>query len=321
MHVLVIGGTRFFGWDLVEQLLERGHRVTVFSRGRSRPPFWDHVEHLSGDRTDPGAVAAALRGRRFDVVVDNVAFQAQDVRSVLEALGAGVGHYVLTSSGAVYPDLVPPDVFRPIPEEAADLSLRGDGAYAEGKRECERVLREQQTVPFTVIRPPIVQGPRDPTLRGWFWYQRIRDGGPVLVPRRYPAPIWRQAYSRDVAAALLLVAGNPVAFGKSYNVAGGEIVALEEFVRLAAEACGVPDPVVVMPEEDLRRDAPWYRPPFVHRFVLDITRATAELGFRPTPLDRWLPETVRWHLEADLPPSGGYDRRAEERALASRRGL
>jgi nucleoside-diphosphate-sugar epimerase len=320
VHVLVIGGTQFFGWDLVEQLLDRGDHVTVVSRGRRRPPFWDRVEHVPGDRSDPRTVAAALRGRRFDAVVDNIAFQPQDVTSVLDALGPGAGHYLLTSSGAVYPDFAPPDVFRPVPEEAADLSLRGDGGYAEGKRACEQVLREQQTVPFTVIRPPIVQGPRDPTLRGWFWYQRIRDGGPVIVPRRYPAPIWRQAYSRDVASAIVLAAGNPAAFGKTYNVAGAEIVALEEFVRLAADACGVPDPVVVIPEDDLRRETPWYRPPFLHRFVLDISRATAELGFRPTPLDQWLRDTVRWHLEAELPPAPGYDRRAEERALASRRG-
>ncbi len=318
VDILVIGGTQFFGWDLVEMLLGRGHRVTVFSRGHRRPPFWDRIQHIAGDRRDHRAVVAALRGRRFDAVVDNIAFARPDVEAVLQALGGDAGHYLLTSSGAVYPDLPAPDIFRPIPEEAADLSRRGDGAYAEGKRECEQVLREQRAVPFTILRPPIVQGPRDPSLRGWFWYQRVRDGGPVLVPLRSPAAIWRQAFSRDVAAALVLAAGNPAAFGKTYNVAGDEIVALEEFVRLAAEICGVPDPVVPVPAEDLRREAPWYRPPFLHRFVLDTARIRAELGFRPTPLVRWLEETVRWHLDADLPPAPGYDRRDDERALALR---
>ncbi len=318
MDILIIGGTQFFGWDLVERLLDRGDRVTVFSRGQRRPPFWEQVQHIRGDRRDRRAVAASLRGRRFDVVMDNIAFERRDVEAVLEALGEGAGHYVLTSSGAVYPDLEPPEAFRPLPEEAADLSRRGDGAYAEGKRECEQALQDQRVVPFTVIRPPIVQGPRDPTLRGWFWYQRIADGGPVLVPLRYPVPIWRQAYSRDVAAALALAAGNPVAFGRTYNVASDEIVALEEFVRLAAGVCGVPDPVVAVPEDVLRREAPWYRPPFTHRFVLDTTRIRSELGFRPTPLARWLDETVRWHLGADLPASAGYERRGDERALARR---
>jgi nucleoside-diphosphate-sugar epimerase len=318
VDVLVIGGTQFFGWDLVERLLGRGDRVTIFSRGQRRPPFWERVTHIAGDRRDRRGVVAALRGRRFDVVVDNIAFGRADVEAVLDALGDGAGHYVLTSSGAVYPDLQPPEVFRPIPEEAADLARRGDGAYAEGKRECEQVLREQRVVPFTVIRPPIVQGPRDPSLRGWFWYQRVADGGPVLVPARHPVPIWRQAYSQDVAAALALIGGNPAAFGRTYNVASDEIVALEEFVRMAAEVCGVPDPVVPVPEDVLRRQAPWYRPPFVHRFVLDTTQIRIDLGFRPTPLSRWLQDTVRWHLTSGLPASAGYDRRGDEVALAHR---
>ena len=69
--------------------------------GGRRPPFWERVAHIAGDRTDRGAFVTALRGKRFDVVVDNIAFVRADV-------------------------------------EAADLTLRGDLAYAEGKRECEQ---------------------------------------------------------------------------------------------------------------------------------------------------------------------------------------
>ena len=78
--------------------------VTVFTRRRRRPAFEDAIEHIRGDRTDHAAFVQALRGRSFDVVVDNVAFERPDVEAVVEA-------------------------FRPIPEDAADLSLRGDLAY------------------------------------------------------------------------------------------------------------------------------------------------------------------------------------------------
>ncbi len=206
--------------------------------------------------------------------------------------------------------------FRPIPEDAADLSLREDLAYAEGKRACEQALHDQRAFPFTIIRPPIVQGPDDPSRRGWFWIQRVADGGPVLVPQKYPSCVWRQAYSGDIAAAVLRAAGNPAAFGKTCNVASEEITTLDDFVRLVAEILGKPDPVVPVPHAVLSKEAPWYRPTFPHRFVMDITRIKQDLGFSPAPLVQWLTETVQWHLEAGLDPSGGYDRRTEEISLA-----
>jgi len=318
VNVLVIGGTTFFGKHCVEALLARGDEVTVFSRGTRRPPFWARVTHIAGDRTDRDAFVSTWRGRRFDVVVDNIAFVRADVAAVITAFGGRIGHYLLTSSGSVYPD-VPPDVeMRPVTEDAVDLALRGDLAYAEGKRECEQAAIRQHAFPVTIIRPPIVQGPDDASRRGWFWYQRIADGGPVLVPARYPSAAWRQAFSRDVARAILLAAANPKAFGRTYNVASDEILTLEDFVRLSAEIIGRPDPVVSILRDRLRSEADWYTPTYVHRFVMDISRIKTELGFSPTPVRAWLTETIRWHLDGGLAASAGYEHRAKEVAFAER---
>ena len=70
MHVLVIGGTRYMGRIAVQSLLDRGDEVTVYSRGNSRPEWWDRVAHVAGDRTDTEAFQAALKGRTFDAVLD-----------------------------------------------------------------------------------------------------------------------------------------------------------------------------------------------------------------------------------------------------------
>jgi len=316
MRILVIGGTQFFGKHFVEAALARGDDVTVFSRGQTRPPFWNRITHIGADRKNHAAFAAAVRSRTFDVVIDNIAFTRKDVETAVAAFSGRIGHYILTSSGSVYPDFEPPEIYRAIPEEAADLTIRGDLPYAEGKRECEQVLHEQPDLPFTIIRPPIVQGPDDASLRGWFWYQRVADGELVLVPDRNPHPIWRQAFSRDVATAFLLAAGNRTAFGRTYNVASEEILALDEFVRLVAAILEKPDPVIVVSEDVLKQEASWYAPTYVHRFVMDISRIKADLGFTPTPYGGWLKETVRWHLSAGLRDSAGYERRADELSLA-----
>src|SRR5947209_5125046 len=101
MHVLVIGGTRFVGYYLVWRLLAAGHRVTIFSRGILPNPFGARVEHLQGDRTGD-ACERLLAGRRFDATVDFAAFRGPDVARLVAALGEGLGHYVLISSGQVY---------------------------------------------------------------------------------------------------------------------------------------------------------------------------------------------------------------------------
>jgi len=70
MDVLVVGGTRYMGRILVQALLERGDGVTVFSRGNTRPDWWDDVAHVTGDRHDADGFIEKLRGRRFDAVID-----------------------------------------------------------------------------------------------------------------------------------------------------------------------------------------------------------------------------------------------------------
>jgi nucleoside-diphosphate-sugar epimerase len=318
MRILVIGGTSFFGKRLVERLVERGDVVTVFTRGRRRPPFWDRVARLRGDRTDHRTFVQTLRPLTFDAVIDNVAFQPEDVAAAIDAFRDRIGHYVLTSTGSVY-DFKRRERFRPLAEDEADLTLRGDMEYAEGKRACEQTVHGAP-FPWTIIRPPVVQGPDDGSARGWFWIQRVADGQPVLAPQRDPAALWRQAFSDDVARAMLLAAGNPDAHGKSYNVAMEEIVSLDDYVRMLSEILGQKDPVVAVPARTLKKEAPWYHPQFAHRFVPDITAIQRDLGFRSTPLREWLEATARWHLDAGLSDSQGYERRAEEVVLARRLG-
>ncbi|MBQ7839905.1 MAG: NAD-dependent epimerase/dehydratase family protein [Lachnospiraceae bacterium] len=62
MKILVIGGTRFFGIPMVNELLEKGHDVTIATRGKSPDGFGDRVKRIFLDRTDEASVKAALSG-------------------------------------------------------------------------------------------------------------------------------------------------------------------------------------------------------------------------------------------------------------------
>src|SRR5881296_1018807 len=102
MRVLIIGGTRYMGRLAVEQLLERGDDVTVFTRGNVHPVWWDRVRHIAGDRTDRPDFHAKLKGRSFDAVIDTRAFRKEDVESAHETFHGTCGRYLMVSTGSVY---------------------------------------------------------------------------------------------------------------------------------------------------------------------------------------------------------------------------
>src|SRR5512140_3406795 len=181
MKVLVIGGTRFFGRLIVRKFLDRGDDVTVLTRGAVQPDFWDKVGHITAERSDHTDFERKLRGRTFALVVDNIAYNRADVESALRAFRGSAGHYLLCSSGSVYREYDDLRQLRIHREADADLDFKGDLAYSEGKREAEKVLRELSSsdLPFTIIRPPVVQGPFDPSGRGWYWLQRVADAREV----------------------------------------------------------------------------------------------------------------------------------------------
>jgi 2'-hydroxyisoflavone reductase len=102
MNVLVIGGTIFLGRRIVEAALQRGHAVSLFSRGRHNPDPHPAVEKLRGDRNSD---VSALRGRSWDAVIDTCGYVPLGVRLVAEAVRHGAAHYTFVSSISVYADM------------------------------------------------------------------------------------------------------------------------------------------------------------------------------------------------------------------------
>ncbi|MCM3603699.1 NAD-dependent epimerase/dehydratase family protein [Robertmurraya korlensis] len=74
---LVLGGTRFFGVNLVHELLNKGVKVTVATRQNSEIPFGNKVETLKVDRFDLDSLKEAVNGRTWDVVFDQICFNAE----------------------------------------------------------------------------------------------------------------------------------------------------------------------------------------------------------------------------------------------------
>src|SRR5260221_7099253 len=198
MRILVLGGTQFLGRHVVDAALERGHDVSLFNRGRTRPElFAAAVERLRGDRDGD---LSALEGRSFDAVVDTSGYVPRIVRNTLDALGE-VGHYTFVSSVSVYADLSAPPTEASAVRELEQPTEEWREAYGELKADCEDVVRERFPEAF-IPRPGLIVGPWDPTGRFTYWPQRIAAGGHVLAPAPPDAPA-QMIDARDLAAWIL----------------------------------------------------------------------------------------------------------------------
>ncbi|RLG49572.1 MAG: hypothetical protein DRO00_09830 [Thermoproteota archaeon] len=321
MKVLVIGGTRFFGKLIVENLLSEGFDISIFTRGNIKPRFSRPVKHIRGDMRDYPSFISKVGKYDFDVVIDNIAYNGRDVESVIQAFKGKISRYVLTSSTTIYRVM---RYTNPVREEDArigsplEVERETEGASSmqsgeEGSRKVLFRIADEGEFPFTIIRPPVVQGEGDPSLREYFWIQRAMDGGPVLIPDR-GLYMFRHVYASDLARAYVLALDNEKAVNKAYNVAQREILTLKEYVQSICEVLGVEFRPVYVPSE-LAERCLGYKPPYFRRQVLipNISSAEAELGFRSTFFVKWLEKMVRWYIEEyGGPDSPGYDKRALE---------
>jgi len=191
LKILVLGGTGFIGPYEVRYAVARGHSVTVFNRGRHQADLPASVEHLVGDRNGD---LESLKGRDWDVVVDNPTTLPKWVRDSASLLAGHAGQYVFISTISVYADTSKPGM----DETAPLLPYQGNDPYAETRVTAElygplKALSEKEAEKWfpgktTVIRPGLIVGPGDPSDRFTYWPVRIDRGGEVLAPGEPTGP-------------------------------------------------------------------------------------------------------------------------------------
>jgi 2'-hydroxyisoflavone reductase len=196
--ILILGGTGFVGPHLVDAARSRGHKVTLFNRGKTHPELFSDVEKLHGDRDGD---LKSLEGRSWDAVIDTSGYVPRIVKASAELLAPRVGQYVFVSSISVYKDdvAVGADENHPLQvltEPGSEDRMKHYGAL---KALCEKTVEGAFPGRALVIRPGLIVGPLDPTDRFTYWPVRLQRGGEVLAPGngKDPAQI---IDARDLAA-------------------------------------------------------------------------------------------------------------------------
>ncbi len=237
-RILILGGTGFLGPQLVEAARSRGHTVTLFNRGKTRPQLFPDVEKLHGDR-DPkiGEGLKALEGRKWDAVIDTSGYVPRVARASAELLAPNVGHYVFISTISVYKELPRPGMDESAPlatvEDPKNENVREN--YGALKALCEQAVEAAFPGRTTTIRPGLIVGPDDPTQRFTYWPVRVAEGGEVLAP---PGADPAQFIDvRDLAEWTLLTLENRD-FG-TFNATGpARPLAMRELLEACKQASG-----------------------------------------------------------------------------------
>ena len=323
MRTLVIGGTLFIGREIVRRLAERGHDVTVLHR-RDHHDLGPAVHNIQADRGDLPALSRALRDGRFDAVFD-VAYDwqkgttAAQVEAAARACGEQLQRYVFVSSIAAYQPGEGLGESAPlVPDDSPNL-------YAQHKASSERALfrlHAESDFPVTTFRPPFVHGPRQPFYREQFFWDRLRDGRPIILPDGGGSPI-QWVFVSDLAEACVRSLDVPQAAGEAFNIAHVERLTQRTFVEALARVAGGSPTFASIPRAAIHAaggnafagniyfgeylDLPPY--------VSVVEKAPRVLGVTPTALDTALREGFAWY---QAQPRRPVDYTFEDQLLAAR---
>jgi 2'-hydroxyisoflavone reductase len=333
LKILIMGGTAFIGPAFANMALARGHELTFFNRGRTNPHLFPDVERITGDRTVAEDVEQ-LRGRDFDVVLDNSCYYPRVIDMVADIVKDVVEQYVVISTISVYASYdqvgMTEDAELATLEDPTTEEVTGE-TYGGLKVLCEQAARSAMPDRTTVIRPGLIVGPMDRTDRFTYWPVRVSRGGEVLAPGAPDQGI-QFIDVRDLMSFTLKCIEEQ-RFGVYHCTGKADAVTTGKLLTQSLEASESDAQFTWMPSDFLQEQevVPWQEMtcwlPADGEYAgfgsVDVSRAMkAGLGFRP--LKSTIEDTLEWWSTQPENPEGprtelraGIAPEKEEKVLAA----
>ncbi|ARV09040.1 hypothetical protein BTO05_05095 [Winogradskyella sp. PC-19] len=306
LKILILGGTSFLGPHQVNYAVKRGHEVSIFTRGKTKPKLFknafEKVEHLIGDREDN---LTALKNRKWDVVIDNSGRKVQWTKDTANLLKDNVGMYMYTSSTGVYYPYLDASISTktPIVLElpkglTEDEKYEHDYGIMKAKSELEALSIFGKNR-FVAIRPTYMLGPGDRTDRFVHWPLRLSKGEEILVPGK-KNDLVQYVDVRDVAEWFIRLAENSQA--GTFNAVGPkEKQNVLDFVKEASTTFNKASTFVLVDDYDFLKEnniyfqIPWVMPDKKHFGSARIDNKNAiAAGLTFRPLKETILDTYNW---------------------------
>lgn len=312
MNILILGGTSFIGYFVTRRLLNAGHKVTLFNRGNKSPDFISDVDHIKGDKVDLLSFKKKFEKMKPDVILDMVPLGDKDSLDVMDVAKGVTERVVAISSCDVYraygrllgsepgePDITPLTEDSPLREI---LYPYKDNTDNERLKSYDKILVEKnvmndEAVRGTILRLPMVYGPRDYQFRFIQYLQRMDDErGYILLDEDSAKWKTNRAYVEDIANGIALAIENENASGQVFNISEENALTEIEFVQKIAKYTGWKGEVLVYKNEEAsdykRQD-----------LVTDSSKIREVIGYKEiTREDDAYTNTIEW--ERNNKPKG-----------------
>lgn len=312
LNILILGGTSFLGPHQVAYAISRGHSITTFTRGKTKPTVHNElfadVEQLIGDRADN---LDALRDRKWDAVIDNSGHKSEWTSATAVLLKDNVDLYLYTSSTGVYYPYLGSDI-----KENTNLVMEvPDGIESEDEKmeygygvmksnseiEAKRAFGDDRTI---IVRPTYMVGPADKLDRFIHWPVRLSQGGEIMVPGKSDDPV-QYIDVRDVASWMIRLIENKSA--GTFNAVGpAKSIGIHDFVKEAHSAFDSEASFINIDDYDFLKEhhvpylVPWIMPDGnnIGSALVNNKQALAN-GLMFTPLTQTMIDTHHWWYNED----------------------
>lgn len=286
MKILVIGGTRFFGIHMVNELLANGHEVTIATRGTTSDNYGNRVKRIILERTNEESVKKALSGTHFDVIIDKIAYCSNDIRYVLDVVDCD--KYIHMSSTSVYN----PKRINTIESDFDGFSKdfvwceRFAFPYEQIKRQAEYALWQKYSDrKWIVVRYPFAIGKDDYTKRLLFYVEHIMKSIPMNVDNLD----YQMGFIRSDEAGKLIAFLVDKDITGAINGSSEGTISIKEILDYVEKKTG--KRAIIDKDGD---NAPYNGEP---EYSINTEKAKA-LGFKFSVLRDWIYELLDYYIES-----------------------
>lgn len=340
MRILVIGGTRFMGPSVINNLSQAGHEVSVFHRGTTQAQLPAGTQEILGNRDLLSQYAGRLRELAPEVVLDMVVWNERHARELMQTFEGVARRVVVVSSMDVYHAF---GLVNGQEEGEVDSALltedsplrtrlyphRGESPRKDDDPErwrddydkipAEQVVMNYAGLPGTILRLPAVYGPHDVQHRMFLYLKRMLDGRQtILLEEKEAGWRWTHGYVENVTDAIALAVTQEQASGRIYNVGEPFALNMRERVEQIARAANWHGKIITLPAQQAPQSILWGINA-AQDIVADTSRIRHELGYNErVDLAEAFRRTVAWE-RANWPASidiSQFDYAAEDKALA-----
>jgi nucleoside-diphosphate-sugar epimerase len=251
MNVLFIGGTGIISSACSRLAVQSGVSLTLLTRGQNATKIAG-AETINGEINDVSAVARALRGRRFDTIVNWIAFTPADIERDLELFRGLTRQYIFISSASAYQK---PSTHYLITESTPLANPHWD--YSRGKIACEQRLLKayrEEGFPITIVRPSLTYGENLIPLvinswqRSYTVVDRMLKRHQVIVPGD-GSSLWVITHNTDFAKGFVGLFGHEQSIGHAFHITSDEVLSWDQLYRIVGAAVGVEPRIVHIPSD------------------------------------------------------------------------